>query len=314
MVSQTTQNVLRTDCGRFSRPIRLGRGILDLTYYGLRSGSVSPPRHGIVVDDVAHIHLIHSNAKDTQQRIAHLERDGYCVSGGVPRPESLREIRESPPAAVLIDLTRSPSTGRDIAVWIRTTKATRHIPIVFVEGDPEKVERIRKLLPDATYTTWSRIRGSLKRALANPPRDPVVPASNLAGYSGTPLPKKLGIKPGSVVALGGAPAEFEQTLGALPDGVRIRRGLRGAFDLLLWFPKSRADLQRRVEQMRDRIGRDGLWIIWPKKASGVTTDLTQTVVRQTGLATGLVDYKVAAIDATYTGLKFALRKGTPPAG
>ena len=267
-----------------------------------------------MANDLVHIRLVHSNAADVEGHITALEHAGYRVSGGVPRPESLREIKESPPAAVLIDLTRSPSTGRDVAVWIRTTKATRQISIVFIDGDPEKVERIRKLLPDATYTTWSRIRGSLKRALANPPRDPVVPASNLAGYSGTPLPKKLGIKPGSVVALGGAPAEFEQTLGALPDGVRIRRGLRGAFDLLLWFPKSRADLQRRVEQMRDRIGRDGLWIIWPKKASGVTTDLTQTVVRQTGLATGLVDYKVAAIDATYTGLKFALRKGTPPAG
>ena len=261
-----------------------------------------------MVDDVAHIHLIHSNAKDAQQRIAYLERAGYRVSGGVPRPESLREIKQSPPAAVLIDLTRSPSTGRDVAVWIRTTKATRQISIVLIDGDPEKVERIRKLLPDATYTSWRRIRASLKRALANPPPDPVVPASNLAGYSGTPLPKKLGIKPGSVVALVGAPAAFEHTLGALPAGVTLRRSLRGAYDLLLWFPKSRSDLQRRVAQMRDRIGRNGLWIIWPKQASGVTTDLTQTVVRQTGLARGLVDYKVAAIDATYTGLKFALRK------
>ena len=182
-----------------------------------------------MADEVDHIHLIHSNAKEAQQRIAGLEQAGYRVSGGVPAPPNLREIRESPPAVVLIDLTRSPSAGRDVAVWLRTTKATRHTPIVFVEGEPEKVERVRKLLPDATYTTWSRIRGSLKRALANPLADPVVPASNLAGYSGTPLPKKIGIKPGSVVALAGAPADFEQTLGALPDGVIVRRSWRGAW-------------------------------------------------------------------------------------
>lgn len=263
---------------------------------------------------MAHIHLIHSNAQDIQQRVVGLETSGYIVTAALPVPPSLQQIKKSPPDAVLVDLTRSPSTGRDVAVWIRTTKATRHIPIVFIEGDPEKLERIRKLLPDATYTSWRRIRGSLKQALASPPADPVVPASNLAGYSGTPLPKKLGIKAASVVALVGAPADFDQTLGTMPDDVTLRRSLRGAFDLLLWFPKSRADLQRRVEQMRDRMGRDGLWIIWPKKASGVTTDLTQAVVRQTGLATGLVDYKVAAIDATYTGLKFSLRKGTPHAG
>ena len=262
----------------------------------------------VMADDVDHIHVIASNRREAQERIAGLEQAGYHVSVGVPGPPTLREIRESPPAGVLVDLTCSPSAGRDVAVWLRTTKATRQIPIVFVEGDPEKVARIRKLLPDATYTTWSRIRGSLKRALANPPADPVVPASNLAGYSGTPLPKKLGIKPGSVVALVDAPADFEQTLGVLPERVLLRRGLRGAWDLLLWFPTSRSDLQRRVTQMRDRIGRDGLWIIWPKQASGVATDLTQAVVRQTGLANQLVDYKVAAIDATFSGLKFALRK------
>ncbi len=111
-----------------------------------------------------------------------------------------------------------------------------------------------------------------------------------------------------MVALVDAPADFEQTLGVLPERVLLRRGLRGAWDLLLWFPTSRSGLQRRVTQMRDRIGRDGLWIIWPKQASGVATDLTQAVVRQTGLANQLVDYKVAAIDATFSGLKFALRK------
>jgi hypothetical protein len=217
-------------------------------------------------------------------------------------------MKERPPAAVVIDLDRSPSTGRDLALWLRKTKATRHIPLVVVEGDEAKTARVKRLVPDAIYTPWARIRSSLKRAIARPPADPVVPDSALAGYSGTPLPRKLGIKAGAVVGLAGAPDGFASTLGALPDGVTLRRNLRGRCDLIIWFPRSRADLQRRVGRMHSLIGKDGLWIAWPKRASGIPTDLDQTVVRRIGLAAGLVDYKICAIDADWSGLKFTRRK------
>ncbi|MCB9896470.1 MAG: DUF3052 domain-containing protein [Planctomycetes bacterium] len=131
----------------------------------------------------------------------------------------------------------------------------------------------------------------------------------LAGYSGTPLPKKLGIKPGARVGLLGAPDDFERTLGSLPPDVSLVRRPRGACDLLLWFVTRHADLARGVTSLAQRTGRDGVWICWPKKASGVATDVTQDAVRALGLAHGLVDYKIAAIDATWSGLKFAVRKG-----
>ncbi len=257
------------------------------------------------------VRLIHWNAEEAAERIEKLRAAGYEVEYGELGPETRRTLRNNPPAAFVIDLSRMPTQGRDVGIALRGRKTTRHTPLVFVEGDPEKVERIKRNLPDALYTSWSRIRSSLKQAIAKPPAEPVVPASNLAGYSGTPLPKKLGIKPNAVVALVGAPKDFEQTLGELPEGVKLKKQANGACDLIIWFVRLRAELYDRIKEMGELTGSGGLWIAWPKQASGVASDLTQNVVRETGLASGLVDYKVCAIDATWSGLKFARRKTKP---
>jgi CheY-like chemotaxis protein len=254
------------------------------------------------------IRLIHGKPAEAAERIAGLRSAGYIVACSTMSPALLREIRRDPPDAVVVDLARSPAMGRDVAIWVRKTKSTRHLPLVVVEGDPDKTERVRSLLPDAVFTPWSRIRGSLRRALARPHGDPVVPNSLLSGYSGTPLPRKLGIKSGTVVGLIGAPADFECTLGTLPASAVLRRPARGRCDLLLWFPRSQAELLRRVGRIGERVGADGLWIVWPKKASGIRTDLTQTEVRRAGLDSGLVDYKICAIDDDYSGLKFTRRR------
>jgi CheY-like chemotaxis protein len=255
--------------------------------------------------------LIHWKAEEAEERIAKLRAAGYEVDYGETNPGALRAWRDNPPAAFVIDLSRMPSHGRDVAMALRGYKSTRHTPLIFVEGEPEKIERVKVNLPDAVYTSWSRIRGSLKSAIAKPVASPVVPASNLAGYSGTPLPKKLGVKPNSTVALVGAPKDFEKTLGELPEGVRLKKRADGACDLVVWFVRMRAELYDRIKEMSELTGdagADGLWIAWPKKASGVASDMTENVVRETGLASGLVDYKICAIDATWSGLKFARRK------
>jgi hypothetical protein len=129
-----------------------------------------------------------------------------------------------------------------------------------------------------------------------------------AGYSGTPLPKKLGIKPGAVCAFVDAPADFAATLGALPADVEIRASVRGPLDVVVLFTKSRAALAKRFAGVAKHLApAGGLWIAWPKKASGVSTDLTEDVIRPIGLAAGLVDNKVCAIDATWSGLRFVIR-------
>jgi hypothetical protein len=132
--------------------------------------------------------------------------------------------------------------------------------------------------------------------------------SGAAGYSGTPLPRKLGIKEGSRVAVLSAPDDFDATLGPLPDGVVVRRRLRGPLDVVVFFTTSRAQLERRIEALRGALHPAGrLWVAWPKRASGVTTDVTEDVVREAALSHRLVDNKVAALDATWSGLQLVIR-------
>ncbi len=152
------------------------------------------------------IQLIHWNAAEARQRAELLSTAGYEANFIVPAgPELLRELRNSPPTAVAIDLARLPSQGRDVALAIRQSSATRHVPLVFIGGHPKKVRQIRDILPDAVYCEWSRIRSGLRQAIAHPPRNPVVPTWVFAGYAGKALSKKLGIKAHSVVALVDAP-------------------------------------------------------------------------------------------------------------
>lgn len=130
----------------------------------------------------------------------------------------------------------------------------------------------------------------------------------MAGYSGTPLPQKLGIKAGHRLALIGAPRGFLDVLGPLPEGVSVSAESRGAADVIVFFVDRRAELAKRFGGVARRLSEaGGLWVAWPKKASGVATDVTETEVRAIGLAAGLVDNKVCAIDDTWSGLRFVIR-------
>jgi hypothetical protein len=131
-----------------------------------------------------------------------------------------------------------------------------------------------------------------------------------AGYSGTPLPRKLGIKPGQRIAFLDAPPAFAEALGELPAGAgKPRTTLRGGrLDLAVAFYVERRKLEQRLPRLIAALDPAGaLWIAWPKRASRVETDLTENVVRHLGLAAGVVDVKVCAIDATWSGLKLVIR-------
>lgn len=130
-----------------------------------------------------------------------------------------------------------------------------------------------------------------------------------AGYSGTPLPRKLGIKPQSSLVLVAAPDGFDDTLGELPEGVTVRRALRTRdIDVVVLFCRSARDLTRRFATAAGRLARHGgLWVAWPKKSSGVASDLDENVVRRVILDHGLVDNKVCAIDTTWSGLRAVYR-------
>lgn len=254
------------------------------------------------------IRLVHWHAAEAEERAGWLRVLGYEVDPEPLSPAGLRALGQDPPAAVVVDLGRLPSQGRDLGLQLRLRAATRHLPLLFVGGKPEKVERVREVLPDAVFTTWDGIGPALEAAMASPPADPVVPKSAFDVYAGTPLPKKLGIKSGSTVALVGAPKGFEATLGDLPEGVTVSRELADQPEVTLWFTRSQSALEAGIDEMAEQAGEGRLWIVWPKKVSGVASDLSQQVVRQVGLDAGLVDFKVCSVDATWSGLCFTRRK------
>jgi CheY-like chemotaxis protein len=253
--------------------------------------------------------LLHWNEAEAAERLERLRAAGFdAYHSTLAGPPLLRQLRENPPAAIVIDLTRLPSHGREVGAALRATKATRFIPLVFVAGEAEKVARVRALLPDAVYTSWEEIGPALQMAIAQPPAKPVAPASSMEAYSGQALPKKLGIKAGMKIALVKAPPGFIQLLDPIPEGVQFKEDFAEGCETAIWFVRSQSDLAHAVQIASGLSTLHSLWLAWPKKASGLPTDLTQQVVREACLANEWVDYKICSIDQTWSGLLFARRK------
>jgi CheY-like chemotaxis protein len=252
------------------------------------------------------IRLAHWNEDEGLERRKQLEALGFEVAFDFG--DSLfvsRQIKASPPDAVVIDLSRLPSSGREVAHSVRGTRATRHLPIVFVDGEPEKVTKTKQFIPDATFTTWGRIKTALPRAIANPPKNPVVPDHN---NWGKPTVAKLGVKPGFKVALVSSPKGFADALKPWPNKVTLTARPEKDADIYVCFAKSSSELQAHLLSVKDTASRQTLWLAWPKKASGLKTELDGNVVRESGLRAGWVDFKVCALDDTWSGLAFKKRK------
>ena len=131
----------------------------------------------------------------------------------------------------------------------------------------------------------------------------------MSGYSGTPLAKKLGIKEGFKVYVENAPQNYLKRLGPIPHGATATESLSDDLDIAHLFTKSKNDLQKRLTFLLKKIKQNGMiWVSWPKKASGVATDVTEDVVRQIALPLGLVDTKVCAVDEIWSGLRLVIRK------
>lgn len=237
-----------------------------------------------------------------------LEQLRYAVTRGSKwNSAEISELKNSPPSAVIIDLSRTPSKGRDVALAIRSHASMLPVPIVLAAGDEVAVSRFRTLIPDATASDWDSIRTALTNAIANPPRG-AVKQSAFAAYAGTALPKKLGIRDGFVIALENAPPDFESMLGDLRDETTVRRDHAGPRDLTLWFVTSLKQLERGMKAMTVHAAHGRLWIMWPKQRPGIDAELTQQVVRKIAMDAGLVDFKISRIDETWSGLRFTTRK------
>lgn len=264
---------------------------------------------------VPRVLLIHWNDRESDDRVERLQALGLDAEApGKRNGAAIRALVDDPPDAVVIDLDRSPTEGRAVAVMLRKQVTTRRIPIVFVAGQPERVARVRSMLPDAAYAEWDGIADAIRRAIAAPPAEPVVPGT-MDAYAGTPLPRKLGVGPGTRVLLFDAPPGFEAALAPLPDRANVSRAPAGAIAdtarVAILFARSVADLEAAFARAAGSLDEKGtLWVAWPKRTSGVATDLSEAGVRSFGLGRGFVDFKIASIDQTWSGLRFARRSRT----
>ena len=283
-----------------------------------RAGSIPEPGRPTMapMPGKRRVFLVHWHKDECAERAERLIAMGYDVASESRQDGvGLRTMDSAAPDAVVIDLGRLPSHGREVALAVRQRQKSRHLPLVFVDGDAAKVEALRDLLPDATFTTWKALRPALAAAIANPPSAPVVPSANPAGYSGTPLPKKLGIQADHAVVVLGAPDDFVKTLGTLPRGATLLSRARAGADVIILFSRRAADLRRRIASLIENLADGGsLWLAWPKQSAVkerpdlADTDLNDNSVRAIGLDAGVVDTKVCAIDAVWSGLRFQRRR------
>jgi hypothetical protein len=265
------------------------------------------------------VRLIHWKASEAAALLENLRAAGYVVNYDERlSSEEIYAIREFPPDAFAIDLSRLPSHGREVATFLRGRKATRHIPIVFVGGAPEKVDAIRKLLPDAVYAAPERLRSALRTALsnananANRPASPVVPAQMMARYASRSAARKLGIREESTAALIDPPRNYAGLIGELPAGAALEEileetptetlgeTLEAPRPITLWFVH---DAPACLPGMRKLAAHTKLWILWRKGSS-----VTQPFLRESAAALGLVDYKICSVDRNWSAMLFARRK------
>ena len=251
--------------------------------------------------------IIHWRPSEAAPLLEDLQSHGFDAVALAPEASrGLAPLRPEPPDAFLIDLSRLPSHGKEVARELRRNKRTRAVPLLFYGGAPEKTAAVRAVIPDAVFSSVENLAADLARAIDNPPANPIVPPD--LGSSGTPLAQKLGIKAGTVLVLIGAPEGFERKLNPLPEDVDVNAGSAPGERVLL-FVDSAAGLERRFAAAARRVkDRGGLWLIWPKRKPGVTSDIDGNFVRDFGLASGWVDYKVCAVDDTWSGLLFARKK------
>jgi hypothetical protein len=252
--------------------------------------------------------LVHAEEAAGAACARDLARLGYRVVRRRWSGPEIGRAKVNSPAAVLINLSRTPSLGRDVAIAMRSHRALLSVPFLLVDGAPEVVANLKKFLPDAVVTDKPRIKTSLAGVLKKQPLGARL-LSVFAAYESAPLAKKLGIKAGSMVAVRDAPGGLRGKLGELPAGARLMIHGKAPRDLTMWFVHSHDVLVAEMSAMKRHAGSGALWILWNKTPSpDVDTRLTQLTVRKAGLDANLVDFKITRVDEDWAGLRFTVRK------
>jgi hypothetical protein len=258
------------------------------------------------------VRLICWNEELAQQHADEITALGYRVDASSLHGSSafITHFRNLNPTAIVIDLDRLPSHGREIATVLRSSKTTRHFPIVFAGGAEEKVERLRAEIPDAAFTSWKKISLALKRAITSPPAAPIQPTPYMQRWTHAGLPRKLGIVADMQAALiGGEGDGLAEIIGELPEGASLSSRVAADTQPVLYAVHSLRELDAALDHATAHLPKGAsFWIIHQKTTAKQRGDFNQNDVRELALSRGFVDYKVCSVDARWSGLKFARRK------
>jgi CheY-like chemotaxis protein len=258
------------------------------------------PRIRVVHWKAAEAGLLLDACRNAGFEVDYTERDGGAIC---------RSVRKDMPAAVVIDLSRAPSHGREVAIWIRSTKTTRTIPIIFVAGTEDKVATVRAILPDACYCEIGNIGRTLKQKAratdtheACSRRDLVAPAPMMDRAAWKSAAQKLGLEAKSVVTVVEPPRDFPGLLGDIPASVEFQEEQA---PLTLWFIHEMDQLLSSLRTMRAAAAATKLWVLWRK---GSANGVTQNSLRETAREFGLVDYKICSVDKRWSAMLFTRKK------
>ena len=263
------------------------------------------------------LRLICWNGTDAERHAAELRRAGYrVIDEPLANPGgAVRYFHELDPDAVVVDLDRLPSHGRELGMSLGASKSTCHLRLIFAGGLAAKVDPIRTALPGAIFTGWEDAPAAIERAMAQPVA-PRLHSRELPRASGPgALERKLDIKPQTrfaIVAPGGAPRGdgtwLSELLTSVPDAAVAQRWIDTSTTLALFVVSTRRELVHAFTRARTSLPPNAsLWIVHPKQTSLLAADFNQDDVREAGLLQGFVDYKVCAVDKDWSALKFARR-------
>jgi CheY-like chemotaxis protein len=262
-----------------------------------------------IESDMPRARLIHWNASEAEQYMRLLIEAGWEVSYEPAIASGfLVRLRESRPDVIIIDLSRLPSHGREVAGAVRASKCTRHIPLVFVEGKADKVQAIRDSLPDAVYGGWAEIHTLLHQASHQAPAEPTVPVPHMQRYAGRPVAQKLGLKAGMKVNAIDAPRDYLHPLTGAAANVEFLEDAAEPCEVTLCFVRDLGSLHERLPELRRIVDQSRLWVLWPKQKASKRSGVTEKAIRESAIALGMVDYKICSYDATWSAIALARKR------
>jgi CheY-like chemotaxis protein len=252
------------------------------------------------------VRVIHWNAQEASALLSILRKHGLTVEYDERfSTRLLQHCRSSPPSAFVIDLSRSPSHGREVAAVLRQSPKTRHVPIVFCDGQPDKTDRIRKIFPDATFCARDQVLAAVKSA--KPVENPIRPIAMMERFGNRTAAQKLGITKGSTIALIDPPRDALTALGEIPADVRFCDEEEDR-DVTLCFVHDIDSAREKLSGVRRLASKSRLWILWRKKGAAGASGVSGNLIREIGIDLGLVDYKICAVNDVWSAMVFAKRK------